>query len=111
MERSKKIQVVSASALDVVPQEEEIKTGRNLIELITLAEKKKGGEKIKKEVVERGEKAVGARMTSEAMAELEEERRLAGEVLRQRDAAQVTLWLVSRITPSSFVVQQLWPSN
>ena len=89
-ERCRKVQI-KASTHGVKTNTVEVRSGWNgQVEFTTMAEKKQAVEKSKKKTVEREVKAGRARRTSEAMADLEEERRLAGEVLRQRALAQVS---------------------
>ena len=88
-EKSKKIQVTAALT---APREEGSHNsagGINFMEVFAMAERKRTAEKSKKKLEEKEEKMVRARRKSEAMAELDSERRLAGEVIRQRQAAQV----------------------
>ena len=88
-EMNKKIQVTAALTVPREEGTEESAGGINFAEVFAMAERKRTAEKSNKKVEEREEKLVRARRKSEAMAEMDSERRLAGEVIRQRQAAQV----------------------
>ena len=93
-EMNKKIQVTAALTVRREQGSEESAGGINFAEVFAVAEKKRTAEKNKKKMEEREEKLVRARRKSEAMAEMDSERRLAGQVIRQRQAAQVGRLLI-----------------
>ena len=92
-EREVRAQVEKGAAWGVVGVEEEGAAApkvRSLADTMTVVEKKKHAEKTKKKVLEKEEKKVRARRNSEVMAEMDHERRLAGELVRERQRAQVS---------------------